>query len=209
LWPIEGTEDVVMGWHYGGRMSTMQDDAARRLAERLRSEREARNWSLAELAQRSGVSRAMISKVERGEASPTAALLGRLSGPFGLTVSALLARAEGQAGGAVARAAEQPHWRDPGTGYLRRAVSPPGADPELVRVELPPRARVPYPAASYTLLRGQCVWLLDGTLLFHEGAITHRLDAGDCLALGPPTDCAFENPSDKQPCTYLVAVARR
>jgi transcriptional regulator with XRE-family HTH domain len=186
------------------------DEAARRLAARLKAEREARGWSIAELAARSGVSRAMISKVERAEASPTAALLGRLSGPFGLTVSALLARAEdAAAGGVVARAAEQAMWRDPGTGYLRRQVSPPGADPEVVQVELPPRARVPFPAVSYTLLRGQCVWLLKGELLFHEGQVTHRLRPGDCLALGPPQDCAFENPSATQPSIYVVAVARR
>jgi transcriptional regulator with XRE-family HTH domain len=201
---------------YDGYMSIIQDDPApnpegRRLAARLKAEREARGWSIAELATRSGVSRAMISKVERAEASPTAALLGRLSGPFGLTVSALLARAEAAAGaGVVARSFDQPIWRDPGTGYLRRQVSPPGAEPELVRVELPPGARVPYPASSYALLRGQCVWLLTGELLFHEGlATTHRLFSGDCLALGPPADCAFENPSREQPCTYVVAVARR
>lgn len=186
------------------------DEDGRSLAVRLRTEREARGWSIAELAARSGVSRAMISKVERAEASPTAALLGRLSGPFGLTVSALLARAEAASDdGVVLRVGDQPTWRDPGTGYLRRQVSPPGADPELAHVELPPGARVPFPAASYRLMRGQLVWLLSGELLFHEGAVTHRLALGDCLALGPPRDCAFENPSAEQPCTYVVAVARR
>lgn len=186
------------------------DEASRRLAARLKAEREARGWSIAELAARSGVSRAMISKVERAEASPTAALLGRLSGPFGLTVSALLARAETTAGaGVVARAAAQPLWRDPGTGYLRRQVSPPGADPELVRVELPPGARVAYPAASYVLLKGQLVWLLEGALIFRESAVTHRLAPGDCLALGPPQDCEYENPSATHPSVYVVAVARR
>ncbi len=193
-------------------MTTIQDDseelAARRLADRLRLEREARGWSIAELAIRSGVSRAMISKVERAEASPTAALLGRLSGPFGLTLSALLARAEGS-GGAVARAAGQALWRDPGTGYLRRQVSPPGAEPELVRVELPPGARVPYPAASYAPTRGHCIWVLEGALVFEEGPLRHELAPGDCLALGAPADCAYVNPSATQACIYLVAVARR
>lgn len=190
--------------------ATEVDEAARRLAARLKAEREARGWSIAELAARSGVSRAMISKVERAEASPTAALLGRLSGPFGLTVSALLARAEGVAtGGVLVRAAEQLRWRDPGTGYLRRQISPPGADPEVVRVELPPGAKVAFPAVSYTLRRGHCVWLLEGELLFHEGPVTHRLRPGDCLALGPPQDCAYENPSATQPCIYVVAVSLR
>jgi transcriptional regulator with XRE-family HTH domain len=185
------------------------DGGALRLATQLRTERESRGWTIAELAERSGVSRAMISKVERAEASPTAALLGRLCGAFGITLSTLLGRAEGATGGSVARAAEQPVWRDPATGYLRRAVTPPGAEPELVRVELPPGARVAYPAASYAFTRGHAIWVLEGALLFHEGEVVHRLSPGDCLSLGPPTDCAYENPSATESVTYLVALSRR
>ncbi len=184
-------------------------DFTARLAHRLRAEREARGWPLAELAARSGVSRAMISRVERGEASPTAALLGRLSGAFGLTLSALLARAEEDVAGRLLRAADQPAWLDPATHYRRRALTPPGAEPELVEVTLPPATRVPFPAASYAFLRGQCLWVIEGTLDFAEGGTLHHLNEGDCLALGPPADCAFVNPSSDTPCRYLVALARR
>lgn len=193
-------------------MDTMQDTDAvtDHLAARLRTEREARGWSIGDLAARSGVSRAMISKVERNEASPTAVLLGRLSGAFGLTLSTLLARTEGDAtgDGRLSRAAQQARWTDPGTGYVRRSVSPPGAVPELVQVELPPGARIEYPKSAFTFLRGQCVWVLSGTLEFVEGALTHRLRRGDCLALGPPADCSFGNPSASGACVYLVALTR-
>src|SRR6202012_5424406 len=112
-------------------------DLTQAISSRVKTEREARNWSLSELAERSGVSKAMISKIERGEASPTATLLGRLSGAFGLTMSTLLARAE-RAGGRLSRAAEQPRWQDPATGYIRQQVSPQSDLPlDLVRVELP------------------------------------------------------------------------
>lgn len=179
------------------------------LAARLRTERVARGWSLSDLASRSGVSRAMISKVECAQASPTATLLGRLTGAFGLTLSMLLARAEEDASGAgrLVRVGQQPLWRDPATGYVRRAVSPPGTEPELVHVELPPGARVPYPASAYAHLRGQCVWVMSGTLLFREGDAEHRLAAGDCLALGPPTACEFVNEAI-EPCAYLVVLSR-
>ena len=190
----------------------MISDLDDRLAQRLRREREARGWSIATLAAESGVSRAMISKVERAEASPTAALLGRLSGALGLTVSALLARAEADAGASpLRRAAEQEVWTDPGTGYRRRALSPPGAEPELVEVELPPGARVAYPAASYRFLRGQLVWLQAGRLVIHQGADETWLGPGDCLAydLASPRDCAFHNPSETEWCRYLVALTRR
>src|SRR5215471_13195255 len=64
---------------YNRRMNTIVNDLQLRLAGRLKLEREARHWSIGELAKRSGVSKAMISKMERGEVSPTAALLGRIS----------------------------------------------------------------------------------------------------------------------------------
>src|SRR3954453_17265099 len=76
-------------------MSTICNDPTHGISHRLRLEREARQWSLGTVAERSGVSKAMISKIERGEASPTAALLGRLSGAFGLTLSGALTFVEG------------------------------------------------------------------------------------------------------------------
>jgi transcriptional regulator with XRE-family HTH domain len=182
------------------------------LAARIRREREARGWSVAAFAEASGVSRAMISKVERAEASPTAALLGRLSGAFGFTVSTLLSRAEADgSGGHLARVADQQVWTDPETGYIRRALSPPGADPELVLVELPAGAEVPYPAASYAFLRGQCVWVLSGHIVVREGVEETPLRVGDLLAfdLSTPRDCAFRNPSQAESARYLVALARR
>jgi transcriptional regulator with XRE-family HTH domain len=188
-------------------MSITLDDPAPRIANRIRAEREQRGWSLADLSEQSGVSRAMISKIERNEASPTATILGRLSGAFGLTLSTLMARAE-CAAGRVARAAEQPRWQDPETGYLRLSVSPSGSKViELVRSVLPPGAKLTYPAAAYTFIDQQ-ILVLKGCLTFTEGAAVHKLQEGDCLELGPPSDCAFENRT-RSSCEYLVAIARR
>lgn len=189
-------------------MSTMIDASLveGRLAARLRAERGARGWTLADLAAHSGVSRAMVSKVERGEASPTAALLGRLSAALGLTLSQLFARVEG--GGQVTRAAEQPAWRDPETGFLRRSLSPAGAAPlELVWGELPPGAEVAYPAAAYAFIADQQIVVLHGGLAVVQGGTTYELGEGDCLRFGPPQDSAFRNPG-AVPCRYLIAVLR-
>ncbi|WP_246285736.1 cupin domain-containing protein [Nguyenibacter vanlangensis] len=116
-------------------------------------------------------------------------------------MSTLLTRAESDASGAgrIMRSDAQPLWRDPATGYIRRAVSPPGAEPELVHVELPPGAYVNDPAAAYAYLDGQCVWMLPGALSFRAGTIEHHLAAGDCLTLGLPLDCAFTIPPTPRP----------
>jgi len=179
----------------------MTDDPTDAISASLKRERSARGWSLADLSVRSGVSKAMISKIERGEASPTATVLGKLSGAFGMALSALLALAEKQ-GERISRRAAQPVWQDPETGYLRRALSP--ADHgvlELLEIELPANVRVPYPATAFAFQH-------QGSLVFQEGAEVHQLETGDCLQLGVPADCSFFNPG-QQACKYLIALVRR
>jgi transcriptional regulator with XRE-family HTH domain len=164
------------------------------IAKRIRIERTARNWSLAELAQRSGVSKAMLSAIERNETSPTAALLVRIAAAFDLTLSALIARSE-QRGGNLLRASEQPEWRDPETGYVRRHVSPQSDGPlELIRVDMPGGQKVSFPAASYTFIR-QMIWLIEGRLDFHEGSVAHEMKPGSTITRAPPGKAAIHTSS--------------
>ena len=183
-------------------MNTIEDSINQRIGARIRIERESRSWSLTELAERAGVSRAMIHKIERGESSPTATLLGRLSGAFGISMSMLIARAEMQEG-KLSRFADQPVWHDPQSHYLSRHVSPRSDLPiDLVQIELPAGSDIPMPASSYVQAR-QLIWLQQGELVFVEGDTRHEMKAGDCLELGPPNDCRFINETT-QPCVYLV-----
>ncbi len=187
-------------------MSKKVDDLSRRIGTRVRIEREGRGWSLTDLATHSGVSRAMVHKLEHGDCSPTATLLARLSGALGLSMSQLIARAEMQEG-RLLRKADQPVWIDPQTGYVRRHVSPPSNMPlDLVQIELPAGAQVPMPALAY-VSRQQCLWVLHGSLVFMEGGTRHEMNEGDCLALGPPADCVFRNETSGS-CTYAVIVLR-
>jgi transcriptional regulator with XRE-family HTH domain len=185
----------------------MSEQLTTSLADAVQDARVARGLSASALAERSGVSRAMIAKIERAEVQPTAALLGRLSAALGLTLSELVVRAE-HADRRLARASDQPTWTDPESGYRRRAVSPASGGPlELVEVELPAGAEVSYPADTYVFIHQQ-IWVLDGRLRFREGDAEHELEQGDCLQLGPPAPCTFINPT-RRPCRYLVALTRR
>ncbi len=187
-------------------MTTIVDDTCARIARRVRLERDARGWSQADLAQRSRVSKATISKIEREEMSPTAVILVRLAGAFDLTLAGLLLRAEGE-GELLSRAADQPVWRDPETGYLRRQVfGRPDHPLEIAQIALPARRRVTFPASSYAHIR-QAVWVQAGDLVIIEGGERHELGAGDCLGFGPPSEVTLANESGKS-CTYLVVLAR-
>jgi transcriptional regulator with XRE-family HTH domain len=183
------------------------EELTQAIAARIKIEREGRGWTIAALAEKSGVSIAMISRIERGEASPTAALLGKLSGAFGLSLSTLLGRAENSRD-RIARLTNQPVWQDPDSGYTRRSVSPSaGAPLELIDVSLPANASVRFPASAYTFLHQQ-IWIRSGTLHFSEGDKQHILRAGDCIQLGAPSDCRFEN-LNQAVCRYVVAIVRR
>jgi transcriptional regulator with XRE-family HTH domain len=187
-------------------MTTIVDDTSARIARRIRLERDARGWSLAGLAERSQVAKATISKIEREEMSPTAVTLVRLAGAFDLTLAGLMLRAE-ENGGRLWRAADQPVWRDPDTGYLRKQVfTRPDHPLEIVEVELPAGQKVVLPASSYAHIR-QLVWLRQGELVITEGGEQHRLGPGDCLAFGPPSEVAFANETAES-CRYVVLLAR-
>ena len=187
-------------------MATIEDDTTAWISVRIRRERENRGWSLGQFAEKSGVSKAMISKIERGEASPTATVLGRLSGALSLTVSALLSHTSTVHNG-VRHHAQQPQWSDPDTGYDRRQVlSGQNIPLELVEVNLPAGQQVSMPASAFTFIK-QAIWVIEGTLFFHEGDRVHQMDQGDCLELGPPQECIFQN-QGSQNCRYLVVVVR-
>lgn len=189
-------------------MDHIVDETGRQLGERIRMERDARSWALAELAERSGVSKATISKIERAEVSPTAVILVRVAAAFDLTLAGLLLRAEeGAELDRVTRAADQPVWRDPATGYLRRQILARADHPlEVIQVELPAGQRVTLPASSYAHIR-QAVWLQSGQLDVAEGQQRHSLAPGDSLAFGPPSEVSFVNDGPLA-CTYLVVLAR-
>jgi transcriptional regulator with XRE-family HTH domain len=160
---------------------TAPTDLDTRLAARLASLRTERGWSLDVLAERSGISRTTLSRLERGETSPTASLLGRLCTAYNRTMSRLIAETEAEAPQRL-RAADQTTWIDPETGFRRRGVSPPaaGLDAELVEAVLPAGKTISYAAPPVQGLE-QHIWMLGGTLALTVDGKTHGLEPGDCL----------------------------
>ena len=191
-------------------MADTATDLNGRIAERVRELRATHGLSLDALATRSGVSRSMISLVERGESSPTAVVLEKLATGLGVTMAAMFdaPSTAGAPGGPIARRADQPLWRDPGSGYLRRNVSPPGAPQpmQIVEVEFPPRARVAFETGARDVRIQQQVWVLQGTIDVTVGAERHRLRDGDCLAMQLDRPTMFHNPTRK-PARYAVVIA--
>lgn len=173
---------VLESWQgvsYSGRVDATVVEA--RIAANLKARREALGLSLAQLAERSGVSKAMIGKVEACQSSPTAGLLGRLCAGLGVTLSTLMNSVEA-AGSTHFPATAQPGWTDPETGLQRTLVAPASArsSVEIARLKVPGGTTVEYAMAPVHPLR-QHIYMLSGALTFTIGGEPTVLTAGDCL----------------------------
>ena len=109
-----------------------------RIARRVRSLRAELGLTLDALAAKSDVSRSMISLVERGESSPTAAVLEKIASGLGVSLAALFDDASAPVN-PVSRRADRTAWRDPQSGYIRRNISPANfpSPIQIVEVVLP------------------------------------------------------------------------
>jgi transcriptional regulator with XRE-family HTH domain len=192
-------------------MEEVESDVNQRIASRVRGLRAAQGLSLDTLASKSGVSRSMISLIERGETSPTAVVLEKLATGLGVIMAALFDTPD-EAGKAsnspVARRNEQPEWKDPASGYLRRNISPPGVlqPMKIVEVHFPARARVAFECNPRDISVYQQIWVLAGEIDVTLGTECYRLQEGDCLAMQLDCPTMFYNPT-RNPARYAVVIA--
>ncbi|WP_329035141.1 XRE family transcriptional regulator [Streptomyces sp. NBC_00178] len=163
------------------RGDACRDSVDARLAARLAALRTEHGWSLDELSGRAGVSRSTLSRLERGELSPTTSVLGQLCTAYGRTMSRLLMEVEEEPAPLV-RAASQPVRRDERSGFTRRSVSPPhpALRGEVVEGTLDAGASIVYGNAPVPGVE-QHVWVLDGTVEITVEGAAHTVHRGDCL----------------------------
>jgi transcriptional regulator with XRE-family HTH domain len=185
-------------------------DLHQRIADRVRDLRADQGLSLDALATSSGVSRSMISLIERGETSPTAVVLEKLAAGLGVTLASLFdapASSTHIPRGPVSRRADQAEWQDPASGYRRRNISPPDvATPvQIVDVHFPAGARVAFDRSHRDVRVTQQVWILEGAMDITLGEERYRLKAGDCLAMALDRPTMFHNPT-RRPSRYAVVL---
>ncbi|MFE5288389.1 helix-turn-helix domain-containing protein [Nocardia sp. NPDC056611] len=187
------------------------DDLAGAFGANVRRRREEAGLTLEQLSTQSSVSRAMLSKVERGEKSPTIGVASKIAHALDASLSELIGGAAAAASGVavVMRKNDRPVFRDPDTGFERHMVSAaPGAGGgEMVVHYLPAQVSTgllpAYPRGSEKQLV-----VLDGTLTVAIGGITETLNTGDSIFFQADADHGFANRTNA-PCEYIMIISRR
>jgi transcriptional regulator with XRE-family HTH domain len=180
-------------------IGVVEEVASGRLGERVRGLRRERGLTLDLLAERSGVSRAMISKLERGEKNPTLVVAAKVAEGLGVRLSQLVGVEERREVVVVPRGRRMV-VRDPETGFERQLLSPSflGRRIEFIKNvvpedstsgEFPPHRRgveeyvVVERGRLRAFLGGEDYLLEEGDALYFEADVSHRFDnagTGEC-----------------------------
>lgn len=176
---------------------------------RLKQIRRAAGFTLEELCIRSGVSRAMLSKVERGEKSPTLPVIVRIAKGLNVSFTTLMGAEPQAATASTIRHAQRLIFRDPETGFERHVLSPTNIDTgvELLMHRIPPgKSSGTLPA--YDVPTEKFIVVQEGQLTVSIGGKRHELKSGDSFYFEIREPYCFDNPGKKS-CVYYLTVARR
>jgi transcriptional regulator with XRE-family HTH domain len=198
---------TIVEFRYSGAVISIGPDAGLDMAaigRRLRDERRGRGFSLEELAAASGVSRSMLSEVERGSRVPTVPVLDRIATGLGTSIARLL-RAEVSDHTVVLRRDQQDVARD-ASGWERRVLSPvlAGVEFEFMRTTIGAGVDAgtfqPHGAGSREYLAVEA-----GTLRLSLDGDEVDLREGDSVFYAGDCHHGFANPA-AVPCVYYLVM---
>ena len=180
----------------------------RHLGKRVKQLRSSRGWALDATASASGVSKSMLSQIEREHANPTLAVTQRIAQAFGMTLGELIEMPDATSTVTVIRSDDKTyHYRSDKSCRIR-TLSPLNLekDVEFYEVRLQPGGE----------LRGAAHF--DGTreyLALHQGEVrvesagdSERLHPGDSSSYRADVPHAVVNTGETEALCFLVVIYR-
>jgi transcriptional regulator with XRE-family HTH domain len=173
------------------------------VATNVRRYRGERGWSLQQLADESGVSRAMLGQIELEKSTPTINVLWKIAGAFGLPFSALLGAPEASPI-VVLRAEVARHLRSGDGAFSTRALFPADRPRSVEFYELRLAARATEHADAHAPGTCENLVVTSGSLELTVGDERHLLHAGDAIFFRADEPHVYRNPAGREAVCYLV-----
>jgi transcriptional regulator with XRE-family HTH domain len=164
------------------------------IAENLRRLRTERNMSLGQLAEASGLSKMMLSQVEKGTANPSVNSLWKICSGLHVSYSALMEPADANV--ALVRESETSEHFDDDGHYRMYCYFPsaPERDFEVFVTEID--AGFTHTTEGHAGRSKEIVYVIEGYLVIEVGAERNELYAGDCIQFDATTQHAYINETD-------------
>ena len=192
-------------------MTVRNDDslAVAVIGARVRQLRKSAGLTLEQLANRSGVSRAMLSHVERNEKSPTLPVVVKIARGLDVSLSKLMGAQDDQGAVSILRRADRLTYKDPKTGFERQILSPQhqGDGVEVLLHRIPP-GQSSGSLSVYSSPTHKYLVIQEGqlTVVLEDGS--HLLQAGDSMCFDVTAPYRFINEGATL-CSYLMVIVRR
>lgn len=176
-----------------------------KLGDALKRRRVEQRLTLEQLSARSGVSRAAISKIERGDSGASTPVLGKLAEALDLSISQLVGGLRGEPVLRIPRE-RQPVFVEQATGFERRSLSPMylGRGIDFVHNRLPPKTKTgPFPSHRQGV--EEHLYVTKGRLKVTLDGDEHVLETGDFLFYRGDLNHTFENLATTV-CEYFIVI---
>lgn len=184
------------------------DPLSGQFGRRVRDLRKSKDWSLEQLAAASGVSRSMLSQIERNETNPTLAVTFRIAQAFGLTLPELIEAPGVQSSIQTIRASDRAHLYRSDPDCQIRTLSPLNLekDVEFYEIRFGPGGAL-RSAAHFAGTR-EYVTVLKGRIRVESAADVEELGVGDTASYRADVPHALVNTGRTEAVVHLVDIYR-
>lgn len=179
------------------------------VGRRVKRLRQDRGWSLEELAAASGVSRSMLSEIEREKANPTLTVTFRIARAFGMSLQDLIESAESSASKIqVIRASERAQVYRSDKQCEIRTLSPINLEKDVEFYELKLRPGGALRSQPHFEGTREFLTVEEGEVVVESGDAVETLAKGDSGTYPADVPHAIVNRSDADSLVFLVVIYR-
>jgi transcriptional regulator with XRE-family HTH domain len=178
------------------------------LGRRVKKLRGDRGWSLEELAAASGVSRSMLSEIERERANPTLSVTYRIARAFGLALQDLLESADSASAIQTIRASESSQIFRKDTQCQIRTLSPLNLEKDVEFYELRLASGGALRSQPHVEGTREFLTVEEGTLELLSGNSRETLGKGDSATYRADVPHDIANPGREEVVAFLVVIYR-
>lgn len=184
------------------------DSINENLGRRVKKLRSDRGWSLEELAAASGVSRSMLSEIERERANPTLSVTYRIASAFGLALQDLIETAATASSVQTIRASDRSQTFRSDKQCQIRTLSPVNLEKDVEFYELTLHAGGALRSQPHYEGTREFLTVEEGQVRVESGADSDELSKGDSATYRADVAHAIVNAGKGEAVVFLVVIYR-